>query len=110
MARPRRPKFSSEYQARTISWLSSRSRPALSVKKPLLWLDQAKFGICRSTSHGRQTSSEQAMHPSQIGQTRFASEKLFDNAAGACLPDSAAYLTAASIRSRDQFEPPKMPR
>ena len=40
------------------SRIRSLSRPARSVKKPRPWLDQAKFGICRATSHGFQSSLE----------------------------------------------------
>ena len=90
MARSRRSKFCAEYQTRTSSSSSRLSRPARSVKKPRPWLDQAKFGICRSVSQAFHAPVEQEMQPGQIGSSISASAKLLESAPGLCFPFASA--------------------
>ena len=86
VARSRRAKFRSEYQTRANSSLSRLSRPARSVKKPRAWLDQAKFGMCRSFSHAFQSSLDDETQPGQMTSCISASEKLLEIAPSGCLP------------------------
>src|SRR5450755_2158367 len=106
-ARSRRKKLSSLYQQRTSSGSERSSGRARPVKKPRAWLDQGNSAIPVFVNHARDAASEALRQPAHTGSTMRAELKLLLSATKPVIPCCFAQAFAASMRLRDQFEPPK---